>query len=404
MTLTASTLNSALKVLYAGQTLRSLVYNEQQRPFFSMLKKFKNFQGTIMPFPILYEDGAGRAATFSYAQAAIGSPLLKQWQLDVVENHGIARITTESILRSESDKGSFVRGLKLLMDSAINRLSNDIEASLFRDGSGSIGVGTTLTTYGLTLVTVGDVVNFYVGQEVVAAANITSSLRSATPGVVSAVNRDAGVVTFSAAIGGTFNPTDGDQLFTYGDYVTSSDKLKLKGLAAWLPASAPSATTFFNVDRSVDPTRLGGLRYAGSSANVEESIIGAASRLGRESSAVPNVALMSYTTFRQLVLELGAKVQRDQKAMGQGGFQTVEVYGPRGLIKCVACTFCPDSVIYLLTSDTWQLVSMGEPVTIQDLDGLKMMRMATADAFEVRLYSWVNLCCQLPGANVRISL
>lgn len=404
MTLTASTLNAALKVLYNGQTLRSLVYNEQQRPFFSLLKKFKNFQGTIMPFPITYEDGAGRAATFSYAQAAIGAPLLKQWQMNVVENHAIARITTESILRSENDKGSFVRGLKLLMDSTINRLANDIEASLFRDGSGSIGVASGTSGDHLTLATVADVVNFYVGQQVVAAANITASLRSATPGVVLSVNRDSGLITFTASVGGTFNPTDGDQLFTYGDYVSSSDKLKVAGLPAWLPASAPGATTFFNVDRTADPTRLGGVRYAGSSANVEESIIGAASRLARESSSVPDVCLMSFTTLRQLVLELGAKVQRDQKATGQGGFQSVEVYGPRGIIKCVACTFCPENVAYLLTSSTWELISMGEPITLQDLDGLKMLRMATADAFEVRMYSWLNLCCQLPGNNCRISL
>lgn len=404
MTLTASTLNAALKVMYDGQSLKELVYNENQRPLMSSLKKFKGFEGTIYPLPILYEDGSGRSYDFATAQANVGSPLLKQWQIDVVPNYTVARITSEAILRSGSNKGSFISGLKLNMDSAVNRLANDLEAALFRDGSGKIGVVSSTTSTTVTLTVVDDIVNFWVGQHVVAAASTSASLNSATPGVVSKVDRNLGIITFSAAHSGTFAPIAGDSLFNEGDYTTASDRKKISGLAAWLPSSTPSATTFFNVDRTADPSRLAGVRVVGSSANIEESIISGCAALGRESSAVPDVAYMSFTHYRQLVNELGAKVMRDQKAVGQGGFQTLEVYGPRGVVKCIPSTFCPSGQIYLLTSNTWQLFSIGEPVRIVDQDGLKMVRMASADAFEVRVFSWSQLGCQLPGANAVITL
>ena len=53
---------------------------------------------------------------------------------------------------------------------------------------------------------------------------------------------------------------------------------KLSGLGAWLPSSAPGSTdSFFGVNRSSDATRLGGIRFDGSSLPLEEALIGAAS-------------------------------------------------------------------------------------------------------------------------------
>jgi hypothetical protein len=410
MTINASSLANVLKVLYAGQQLENVIYDESARPFFTMLKKFKQFGGSTMPFPLKYSDGNQRSVDFATAQAYDSPPLFKKWAVDVSQNHYVAPITTEAILRASTDKQAFLNSIKDLIDTGLSSLANDVEASLFRDGTGAIGhvaVG-GVSSATVTLDNAEDIVNFSEGQEIVAAASKTAALNnSGTAGVIKSVNRDTGVMIFTAAVSGTNQAAAGDYLYVKGDRTAGATPVskKILGLEAWLPATAPVyGDSFLGVDRSVDTTRLAGVRYVGNSGNIESSIVGAMARLGRESSAIPDLALMSYATFAQLIDELGSKVLRPPTPGAKGGFQAVEVYGPKGPVKCVPCTFCPGSVIYLLTSKGWQLVSMGEPIRIQDFDGSKLSRKAAEDSYEVRIMSWCNLVCQRPGDNVRIAL
>ena len=332
MTINKAAIDAALKELYAGQAVQNLVYDESARPFMSMLKKNTGFSGTIMPLPVLYEDVGGRSYTFSHAQGNVYKSGITQFQIDVKQNYAVARITTDALLRSRNDKGAFLNGLKHMVDSAINRLSNDIECALFKDGSGSLGQVETATDNPITLVDTEDIVNFWVGQELVFADSTSSALTSASSLTVTAIDRDNGQLTLDAAPS-TLGVGDDEYIFTEGDYVSASDTNKITGLEGWIPATVTDS--FFGVTRTTDETRLGGVRYTGSSAAIEESIVGAAARLGRECGAVPDTALMNFTTFRRLVNEMGSKVQRDQGKSATGGFQMLEVYGPRGLIRCV---------------------------------------------------------------------
>jgi hypothetical protein len=407
MSITKTTLDAVLKELYAGQAVQDLAYDASARPLLTMLKKRTDFGGVNMPLPVIYDDVQGRSYTFSKAQANISGGSMIQFALDVTQNYSLAQITTDALLRSRNDKGAFLNGLKFAVDSAINRLSNDIESALFRDGTGAIGVIASLSggNKTVTLENTEDVVNFAVGQKVVAADTKASALRSSTAGTVSGVDRDAGTVTFSLTLPATFDGYVGDYLFTEGDYDSASDKNKIYGLDAWIPSTAPtSGDSFFGVDRSADPTRLAGVRYTGSSAAIEESIVGAAARLGRECGAIPDTALMSFTTFRRLVNEVGSKVQRDAGGKATMGFQSLQVYGPRGVVNCVPCTFCQEDVIWLLTSKSWVLVSMGDAVQVLEQDGNRILRVSSSDALEVRVASYSQLGCSAPGWNCRIAL
>ena len=404
MTATAATLDAALKELYKGQQVQNVAYNESSRPFLSMLKKNTGFGGVGYPLPVSYEHTGGRSFTFSTAQSNVVGTKNVQFLIDVVPNYSVAKITNDALLRSRNDKVAFLNGLKYEVNGAIARLSNDIESALFRNGSGAIGVVSGTPTTTATLASADDIVNFSVGQSVVFADTEASALRSATPSVITAVDRDAGTITAATSFATTSSAADGDYIFTEGDYDSASDLNKIRGLDAWLPSSAPGSTAFFSVNRSVDPTRLGGLRYTGSSAAIEESVIGGASRLGRECGAVPDVALMNYSTYRRLINELGSKVQREQGGKAQGGFSGVDVYGPRGLITCKPATFCQDDIIWLLTSNSWELVSMEDPVQIITQDGLRIRAVSNADTWEVRVGSYSQLACNAPGFNCRVSL
>jgi hypothetical protein len=405
---TVATLDAVLKELYKGQAVQNLVYDESARPFLSMLKK-NPFVGKKYPLPIIYEDSVGTGAVFNTAQDNIGISLPEAFDVVTVRDYSIARISTEAVMASKNDKGAFLNGLQHSIDSALNALSNRLESALFKDGSGAIGaIGSGVSGTTITLKNVEDVVNVRVGLKLVTSATKTGALTSAAARTVQSVNRDAGTFVVDVAFGGT--AADNDYLFVQSDRYnndTSSavSSQRVKGIDAWIPAVAPTAgDNFFGVDRSVDSTRLAGVRYTGNAAAIEESLIGAAARLGRECSAVPDVALMSFQTFRRLVNELGSKVQREAAASAKGGFQVLEVYGPRGLIRCVPCTFAPNDAIFLLTLGTWEFISMGEPVQILNQDGSRVLRVSNEDALEVRCASFSQLCCNAPGRNCRITL
>lgn len=407
--ITASNLDALFKRLYAGQTVQNLVYDAKARPFLTMLKKMKSFGGTVMPLPVVTDDVLARSATFSNAQTNLGNGQEHKFLVDIVKNYAVCDIETEAILRAEAgDKVAFTNSLKFMIDSSINALANDLEASLFRDGSGSLGtISSGSATTEITLTNVEDVVNFAVGQKVVFAADTASALEgSGSALTVSAVNRGDGKVTFSAAPNTIGSTTDGHAMFIQGDYASASDRLKLAGLARWLPTATELAASpaLFNVTRTTDPTRLAGVRYSGSASNITESVKGGASILGRESNAAPDIALMSFDTFNRLNNEVESQVQRDAGGKAVAGFQTISVYGPRGVIECIPCTFCQQDTVWLLSSNSWMLVSIGDPVRIIDKDGLKVRARDGSDAFEVRVASFSNLACVAPGRNCRITL
>ncbi len=70
----------------------------------------------------------------------------------------------------------------------------------------------------------------------------------------------------------------------------------------------PSTDNFWGVNRSADPTRLGGLRYNASSQSISEGITNALAFANREGAA-PDLLIMDFVSYATLVNELGAKVQ-----------------------------------------------------------------------------------------------
>jgi hypothetical protein len=173
---------------------------------------------------------------------------------------------------------------------------------MYRSGSGSIGqIASGQATATITLSDLEAVVNFEVGMTLVAStADGGGSVKSGTA-VVTGVDRDLGTVTFAAALN-TLIATiaANDYLFVQGDYDG-----KIKGLQAWLPNNAPTTgDNFFSIDRSVDATRLSGVRFDGSAMPIEEALIAASSRVAREGGK-PSHCFMSYSKYADLEKALG---------------------------------------------------------------------------------------------------
>jgi len=395
-------MNAALKELYDGQVVENLVYADN--PFLALVPKKTDFGGKYKPVPIITGVSQGRSATFSLAQTNQTAVSIQSFLITRESDYSIATIDNQTMLASRTDKMSFLEGAKLVVDGAMRSITNSLSSALFRSGTGSIGAIGSISSGVITLSNANDVVQFEVNQTLQANATDGGTPRAAL-GYVIAVNRSAGTVTVSATgLGGSAGSPSGwaaaDYLLVQGD-----NNAKIKGLAAWLPATAPtSGDSFFGVDRSQDVTRLAGIRYDGSAQSIEESLIDSSSLLAREGGK-PDVCITNFATYAALEKSLGSKVQYvDMKGPAEIAFRGIMVNGANSMIKVFPDRNCQPNKGYLLQMDTWTLNSLGDaPQILRYGDGLEMLRVSNADAGEVRIGYYANLATNAPGWNANVT-
>lgn len=388
--------NSALKVHYTAQRIEDMVYSDN--PLLAMLPKMEDFGGKNLPIPIKIGLTQGRSQDFALAQANKSASIYRDFVLTRIHDYSLASIDNETLEASKGNANAFVEAATSEIDSAIKSAVRSLAVALYRAKSGTIGKVATFTATTITLADPESVTNFEVNMVLRASATDGGGAQRTGSALVTAVDRDNGVLTIDTTA--ILLLANGDFLVQTGDY----DK-KVSGLSSWLPASAPtSGDSFFSVDRSVDPTRLAGIRFDGSALPIEEALVKAATRVGREGGR-PDMCFVSYSKFAELEVALGAKVQYiDLKVNPQIGFRGISINGPRGSIKVVADQNCPSDVAFMLQMDTWKLYSLGKAPRIQDSDGLKMLRESNADAVEVRVVYYAQLGCNAPGYNSRVKL
>jgi len=408
MALDLTSFDAALKQHYTSDMVEMMVYKDN--PFLALVAKYEDFGGRNLPIPLIYGNPQGRSATFSQAQSrgAVTSSQLQDFVLTRVKDYSIATIDNETLEASKGNANAFMEAATTEIDGAINSLTRSLAISLFRDSSGAIGQlnaepAETSGTFVMVLKSTEDVTNFEIGQVLVAYAAKSGGSAKTSDGsdadwVIAGVNRSSGELTLTGTYNSSGTLAANDYLFVDGDR-----GLKLSGLEGWIPASAPSATAFFGVDRSVD-TRLGGLRLDGSSLPIEEALIDGASLCAREGGKIDHF-FMSYDKYAELEKALGSKVQYiDLNVNAQVGFRGIVINGPRGPIKCIPDQNCPSGSVFGLQLNMWKLYSLGKAVRVIDSDGLQMLRQASADGVEVRYGFYGNLGCRAPGYNINISV
>lgn len=406
MALDMTSFDAALKQHYTDEAVENMVYKDN--PFLALVAKMEDFGGRNLPIPLIYGNPQNRSATFSTAIAGATTSRLDDFLLTRVKDYSIATIDNETLEASKGNANAFLEAATVEIDGVINSLTRSLAQKLYRSGWGDLGrIDSTVTGTTLTLANANDIVNFEVGMELVFAASKDSdALRDSGDSVtVVAVNRSAGSMTVDN-LSGISGLTAADYIFVKGDRQDSAtpSRLAVAGLEAWCPSSAPGSASFFGVDRTVDVTRLGGLRLDGSSVPIEEALIEGASLVAREGGKLDHF-FMSYATFSSLEKALGSKVQYvDVKMNAEVGFRGIMVNGPRGPIKVIPDQNCPSDRVHGVQLSAWKLYSLGKAVRVIDTDGLQMLRQAAADGVEVRYGFYGNLGCRAPGFNINISV
>ena len=413
---------AALKELYkdSNDYMKDLVYKEN--PLLALLPKDESldgFAGKYIPVPLEFGTPQGRSHSFSNAQTQQTATQLASFFVYVVQDYQLVTITNLLMEQTKTNAGAFIDAAKLQMDGGFRNITNNIAFELFSDGSGSRGfiastVATAAPTYVITLTNAQQIVNFEVGMTLVNFTYVagTISAISTSTAVIQAVNRSTGVITVLASAVDASWALAGQSLGIFGDIVSGAvntgTSLCLSGLGAWIPSTDPSpSATFWNVNRSLDPTRLAGIRYNAASLTIEEGITNALAVVNREGGR-PDLCVMDFASYASLVNSLGAKVQYVQIKHDEVevAFEGISFQSAYGIVNILADRSCPPQSAFLLTMSTWKLRSLGKVphILTYGIEGLEGLRVGNADALEVRIGYYGNLICSAPGFNAFVQL
>lgn len=403
MALDLTSLDAAMKQYYNDSMYQELVYKDN--PFLAMVPKDEKFRAKNMPVPLKFSDGGGVSSTFATAQSQAGSssPAFQDFLITHSQLFSLAEVDGLVYELAQSSAGAFVEAAVAASDSAYNRLTRAVALQLFRSGAGELGQvlaepSETSGTFTIQLKSIADGTNLDVGQTIQLFAALSGGSAKTSDGsddewVIAGVDSSAGTITLTGNYTSSGNIAANDYIFLEG-----TRGGQLVGLAGWLPQTAPSATPFFGVDRTLDSTKLGGVRHDGSAQTIEEALIDASYKVGKQGGR-PDIAIMSFEQYGKLVKSLGSKVQYVDLKVGEVGFRAVEIHGPRGTMKVVADMNCPSDVAYLLDMKSWKLCSAGKAIGPVEQDGQMWLRRPTADGVECRFAFRGQLACNAPGKN-----
>ncbi len=396
----------ALKTLYPQSRTAEMTY--KSNPFLALVPKMENAGGETITVSVRYADPQGRSAVFATALANKGNQQGIKFALTRAQDHSLASVTDEVVMASMGNEAALLRAYDSEIEGAYNALVRSAAIKLYGSGSGKIGQiatggisGSTITlATAVTGEVSGDVTNFEKGMKIVlSSTDGGGTLRnSGATLTISGVDRETGIITTSVAVTtGIAAAAAGDYIFVEGDYDAA-----IKGLAAWLPSSV-TATSFFGVDRTADATRLGGIRFTGTTT-IKDALIKATARVGREGGSL-DYYFMSFEDWSNLELELDAKAYCDVEAKDLGfGWRGLRVTGAKKDVVCLPDMNCPRGIAYGLQMNTWKLYSLKKVPHITQLDGNKALREYNAAAQEIRIAYYAQLGSESPGYNVRVAL
>lgn len=405
-----TTFANVLKKLYLDKVVEAQTY--ERNPTYARVKKVGDWEGDgTLNVAIEYGYGQGVGPTIAIAKANRTADVFERFAVPQKDIYAIGSISGKLIRNAKSMRGSQAgAALQRSRNNNTKTWRRYVQHSLFGNGGGALGqVGSIPSATTIQLLQPADVVWFERGMVLeFSIADGTGGAVKANSFTISGVNRDDGILTFTANVngGGGNDPAVSDYMFRYGTFGLVPD-----GIPVYVPKTAAlAASTKYGVARANDPTRLGGLRHeTAQGATVKECLTLALARCNRENIS-PDACPMHPDDLQQLVLTEMSAVQYSRTA----GASKLEVGFSGDTVKMVSSGITieiyPDAGVkkgecWLLTMSTWEYhyAGNGMPELLQD-DGVVMLRETDDDSYTWRLGFIGNLCCTAPGENMYVKL
>lgn len=376
----------------------------RNHPFMSLVPKDDNATGVFMVIPVIYDLPPGRSADIGTVlgnTGPIGASKHTKFQASLVSDFAATWLNMLTVYKTANDRGSFVEARKMEIDGIITNLGNSMAHALFRDGTGACGqVNSAVGSAAITLKNRSDA-KFFVKEGQYQLQDGTTgvpggALRNGGAIVtVLKVDEDLGIITFTTTLSGNIAAAAINDFFV----AAGDSNVKLSGLDAWVPLTTPTATLFFNVDRTVHPTRLAGSRLDQPAVPAEDSTVELAEIMA-ERGARPDRVFVSPRQFSKMAKRLNAKVEYEN-AGGQAdySFSNIKIHTSAGALSVTPDPDCPDTRGYILEMKHWRLKHLLDlPHIVMD-DGVRALRRTGLDQIEIRARYYAQLVCYKPGAQ-----
>lgn len=390
--------SAALKELYP-RGLRELWY--PRAPFLSWVPKKTDFVGSAAAVVPIISGNRG-STNFSDAVTLTGNPTTVKFLVTRRKDYSIASVDSETLLASGNDRGAIARAVDTSIRAGMYEMGRSLAFQSWGNGGGARGRCAVIAADTVTLTNVNDVVFFEIGM---ICQRSTDDGQPPVAGVlgtqatVVSVDRQLGTVTFGAGEVAAWGLAVNNYIFRQGDYGNC-----MAGVQSWLttPLLVP-LDNFFGVNRTVDSTRLAGVKFNGGGSPIEDSVFDASAEAAINGGD-PDTLWMNNKRFAELQKSANSKTWIDvQTDIPDIGYRAMSFAGPQGEIKVMSDPSCPYAIGVLAKRDSWELKSLGEAPHFATDDGQKLLRDAGTDSVQFRIRSYHNLICKEPGHNCLIT-
>jgi hypothetical protein len=408
-----SSTSAILKTIYDKEGIADACY-----PMQTLLKNMKKVEtgGKTYNQLVRHARIGGGGPVFTTAQTNSQAMVDKEFVVTKAYYYLPWTISRELMAASKGGgEKAYVDGLKDAIADGLRSAGCDLEQQLWRNGTGSIGqisATSNVATDTITLMNIEDIVHFTVGDKLCASTADGGVLRTGTGAVgggaygvvtIKSIDRDLGTITASGAWSATITQPVAatDYLYREGCAANTGANVCISGVAAWIPpVLAAGNKTLFGVDRSVDSSRLAGTRVNASGLAVDDAILNLAQRMAREGCTGDFQMFISPNRYNSLAKSVRQNQYFMNNSKAEVGFASIKFPTPAGVWEVEPATFCPDAYGWALDMATWKILDYGGgvPEIVQD-DGNVLFRSASSDAFEVRIASYLQLCCHNPSRN-----
>jgi len=375
-------------------------------PEFGVLPKDTSFYEKVRQIAVGTGGPQGIAGDFTTAKANKTASTAIEFTCATKPLYALFSIEGDLMRRSKSDKALLVDPIKRESANAIKNWKLEIAKAIHGNGGGALAQSTTATVLASQTFTVSDARDLRfiwpnMKLRLSATDGTSGSVKSGTM-TVATVNRTAGTFTIVEASITAAIATAAQTDYIFRDGVFGA---VFPGFEAWIPASAPSATLFRGVDRSVDPDMLGGLRLDVSSKSPRAKAKALAAAV-YDNGGSPDLYILHTSDWAELEADLDSagsltRWQVPASPIGKFDFgmsyEAIKMTGPGGPIAVIASPNAKAGVGRMLTKETWKLASMGEllhPIDENDVED-------AADSKEFRMIGDVDFYCDMPGWNAR---
>lgn len=404
MTATNALSTAILKRRYAGGKLPKAQFAEF--PAYDSVEKKEDFVGDDYVLALQTENPQGVGTAISTAQGAAAQGTYKRFLLTRVEYFGVARIKGQALRTATArGDGALVDLWTNEMDGVQRSVLKMLEIFLFGSGNGVLGtISTGVTGATVTLTVVEDINNFDIGMKVKLVSDTTLSPTTRSgEATITSISRSTGTLTLSA---GNWNAiitgaTNGDSIVRAGDQASGGTAVVPAGLRKWLEGGT-SPGTWKSLDRNEDAVRLASQTLDMSGLPMAESITDLESLITIQGHTPKKKLVGNPRDFRQV-----KKTQYGKVMLSAGGgtptigFDGAKWAGDGGEINTLLSPFCPKQNVFLKDFSTFAMYSAGPAPQPLDFDKSDFLRVATDDAYEVRIGLYGDYGERMPVNSAR---